>query len=314
MCRLRSLRTRREAATLPGSLGILGDMSQKSVLITGASSGFGRLTAELFAREGWRTFATMRGVSSSNAAPAAELRKAGVDVVELDVTSDASVAAAASIVAGEAGALDVLVNNAGVAAFGIQEAFTPSAVERLYATNVFGPLRVNRAFLPAMRERGSGLVVYVSSVVGRIVNPFGGVYASSKWALEALAEASSYELAPFGIEIAIVEPGAFPTDILGKVGTVDDLERAASYGEFARIADTAPARIAARAVGNDPADVAQTIFRLAAAPPGQRPLRSVVPPSAAVETINATLAPIQHGLVSSLGVDALVPKTLVTQL
>jgi NAD(P)-dependent dehydrogenase (short-subunit alcohol dehydrogenase family) len=168
-------------------------MPQKSVLITGASSGFGRLTAELFAREGWRTFATMRGISSANATPDAELRRVGVDVVELDVTSDASVEAAAAIVASEVRALDVLVNNAGVGSFGIQEAFTPSAVERLYATNVFGPLRVNRAFLPAMRERGSGLVVYVSSVVGRIVNPFGGVYASSKWALEALAEASSYE-------------------------------------------------------------------------------------------------------------------------
>jgi NAD(P)-dependent dehydrogenase (short-subunit alcohol dehydrogenase family) len=288
-------------------------MSQKSVLITGASSGFGRLTAELFAREGWRTFATMRGVSSTNAMPEAELRRVGVDVVELDVTSDASVEAAASIVASKVGALDVLVNNAGIASFGIQEAFTPSAVERLYATNVFGPLRVNRAFLPTMRERGSGLVVYVSSVVGRIVNPFGGVYASSKWALEALAEASSYELAPFGIDVAIVEPGAFLTDILGKLGTADDRARAASYGEFARVADTAPERIAARAAGNDPADVAQTIFRLAKAPPGERPLRSVVPPSPAIETINATLAPIQLGLVSSLGIDALVPKGLVTQ-
>ena len=285
-------------------------MPQKSVLITGASSGFGRLTAELFAREGWRTFATMRAVSSTNAAPAAELRGAGVDVIELDVTSDSSVEAAAAVIAREAGALDVLVNNAGVASFGIQEAFTPEAVGRLYATNVFGPLRVNRAFLPAMRERGSGLVVYVSSVVGRIVNPFGGVYASSKWALEALAEASSYELAPFGIDVAIVEPGAFPTEILGKVGTVDDTARAASYGEFARIADTAPARIAARAQGNDPADVAQTIFRLASAGSGERPLRSVVPPSPPVETINAALAPIQLGLVSSLGVEALVPKGL----
>jgi NAD(P)-dependent dehydrogenase (short-subunit alcohol dehydrogenase family) len=288
-------------------------MTQKNVLITGASSGFGRLTAELFAREGWRTFATMRGVSSANAAPAAELRRAGIDIVELDVTRDASVEAAASLVASEAGALDVLVNNAGVASFGIQEAFTPAAVERLYATNVVGPLRVNRAFLPAMRERGSGLVVYVSSVVGRIVNPFGGVYASSKWALEALAEASSYELAPFGIDVAIVEPGAFPTDILGKVGTADDLARAESYGEFARVAEEAPARIAARAQGNDPADVAQTIFRLARAAPGERPLRSVVSQSPAVETINATLAPIQLGLVSSLGVDALVPKGLVVQ-
>jgi NAD(P)-dependent dehydrogenase (short-subunit alcohol dehydrogenase family) len=276
-------------------------MSSKSILITGASSGFGRLTAEAFAENGWRTFAAMRNVGTANAAPAAALRSRGIVVVELDVTSDVSVDAAAAMVAREVGALDVLVNNAGVAAFGIQEAFTPSAVERLYAANVFGPLRVNRAFLPAMRDRKIGLIVYVSSVVGRIVNPFGGVYASSKWALEALAEASAYELAPFGVDVAIVEPGAFLTEILGKVTGPDDEQR---------IAEAAPKRIAERAAGNDPADIAKTILRLATAVPGERPLRSVVPPNPAVESINATLAPIQRGLVTSLGVDALVPKTL----
>jgi NAD(P)-dependent dehydrogenase (short-subunit alcohol dehydrogenase family) len=285
-------------------------MSSKSILITGASSGFGRLTAEAFAENGWRTFAAMRNVGTANAAPAAALRSRGIVVVELDVTSDVSVDAAAAMVAREVGALDVLVNNAGVAAFGIQEAFTPSAVERLYAANVFGPLRVNRAFLPAMRDRKIGLIVYVSSVVGRIVNPFGGVYASSKWALEALAEASAYELAPFGVDVAIVEPGAFLTEILGKVTGPDDEQRAASYGEYHRIAEAAPKRIAERAAGNDPADIAKTILRLATAVPGERPLRSVVPPNPAVESINATLAPIQRGLVTSLGVDALVPKTL----
>ena len=90
--------------------------------------------------------------------------------------------------------------------FGFVEAFTPASAEAQFATNVFGPLRVNRAFLPGMRERKAGLIVYVSSVVGRVALPFGGIYTASKWALEALAEVSSYELAPFGVDIAIVQP------------------------------------------------------------------------------------------------------------
>jgi NAD(P)-dependent dehydrogenase (short-subunit alcohol dehydrogenase family) len=285
-------------------------MAKKSVFITGASSGFGRLTAEAFAEAGWQTFAAMRNIAGSNAQVAAELRQSGIDVVEIDVTSDESVAAAAAMVARACAGIDVLVNNAGVASFGIQEAFTPAAAERVYAANVFGPLRVNRAFLPSMRERREGLIVYISSVVGRIVNPFGGIYASSKWALEALAEASSYELAPFNIDVAIVEPGAFATEILGKVGGPDDTARAESYGSFQQIADAAPARIAERAKGNDPADVAKKILQLATAPQGERPLRSVVPPNAPVETINATCAPIQLALVSSLGVPDLIPPSI----
>jgi NAD(P)-dependent dehydrogenase (short-subunit alcohol dehydrogenase family) len=285
--------------------------TNKVALITGASSGFGRLTAEALLADGWRVFATMRNVQGANASAAAALRAAGADVVELDVTSDASVDAAAATVAREAGALDVLINNAGTAFFGIQEAFTPQTVERQYATNVIGPLRVNRAFLPAMRERGSGLVVYVSSVVGRVLFPFSGVYSSSKWALEALAEISSYELAPFGVDVAIVEPGAFATEIIGKFVGADDAARVGSYGEIARHADATMALIGEMAAGNDPADVARAILRLANAPAGTRPLRTIVPENPGVEAINAAVAPIQHQVIASLGIDALLPKALV---
>ena len=126
-------------------------MNQRTALVTGANSGFGRLTAEAFAAAGWRVYATMRNTTSKNAQAAADLRKAGISVVELDVTSDASVDAAAVSILAEAGALDVLVNNAGTGHFGVTEAFTPSSVEAQLATNVIGPLRVNRAFLPSMR-------------------------------------------------------------------------------------------------------------------------------------------------------------------
>ena len=280
-------------------------MNQRTVVITGASSGFGRLTAGAFAGDGWRVYATMRDVAGRNAQPAAELREAGIGVVELDVTDDASVDAAAKTILAEAGAVDVLVNNAGSAFFGILEAYTPAAVERQFATNVIGPLRVNRAFLPAMRERKSGLIVFISSSVGRIVIPYGGVYGASKWAIEELAEAASYELAPFGVDVAIVQPGAFATDIFSKVSAADDAERIASYGAGAQAAEDRVAGIVASAAGRDPKDVATAILRLARAPYGTRPLRTVVPGHPVVEGINAAVAPLQHKVIESFGLAAL---------
>jgi NAD(P)-dependent dehydrogenase (short-subunit alcohol dehydrogenase family) len=286
-------------------------LHQRSAVVTGANSGFGRRTVEVFAAAGWRVYGTMRDVTTRNAGAAAELHAAGIEVVELDVLSDASVDAAAAHVLGQSGAPDVLVNNAGNAFFGLVEAFTPAAVERQYATNVVGPLRVNRAFLPAMRERKSGLIVYVSSVVGRLVFPFGGVYASSKWALEALAEAASYELAPFGVDVAIVQPGAYPTDIFGKVASADDAARVASYGdELAKYNEVLTAGLIAASQGRDPGDVADAILRLADAPAGTRPLRTTVPATDVAAEINAAVAPIQRAAMIARGVGDLVQKAL----
>jgi NAD(P)-dependent dehydrogenase (short-subunit alcohol dehydrogenase family) len=271
--------------------------NQQTVVITGASSGFGRLTAAAFAAAGWRVYATMRNPAL---AAAEELRGTGIGVVQLDVTDDASVAAAAKTILAEAGAVDVLVNNAGTAFFGIQEAFTPALAEKQFATNVFGPLRVNRAFLPAMRARKSGLVVYISSSVGRIVVPFGGIYTASKWALEALAETSSYELAPFGIDVAIIEPGAFGTDIFSKTSGPDDRACLASYGASAQAAEGHVAAIQAMSAGRDPNDVAAAILRIATSPAGTRPLRTVIPSHPAVEAINAAVGPIQRKVIEGM--------------
>jgi NAD(P)-dependent dehydrogenase (short-subunit alcohol dehydrogenase family) len=283
-------------------------MNQRTAVVTGANSGFGRLTAQAFAADGWRVYATMRNATSKNAQAAAELRTAGVAVVELDVTSDASVDAAAKTILTEVGAIDILVNNAGTGYFGITEAFTPDAVEAQFATNVIGPLRVNRAFLPGMREKKSGLVVFVSSVVGRFVVPFGGVYLASKWALEALAETSSYELAPFNIDVAIVEPGAYPTEIFGKTFGADDSAVVASYGDVAKLSDQVSAGLGESAQGKNPQEVADAILRIANAPAGQRPLRTSVPPNPAVEAINAATAPVQREVLEGFGLAALLPK------
>jgi NAD(P)-dependent dehydrogenase (short-subunit alcohol dehydrogenase family) len=274
-------------------------MNQRTAVVTGASSGFGKLTAQAFAADGWRVYATMRNTSTKNAESAADLRKAGVNVVELDVTSDGSVDAAAKTILSEAGAVDVLVNNAGTGHFGYLEAFTPASVEAQYATNVVGPLRVNRAFLPTMRERKRGLIVFVSSVVGRFASPFGGVYASSKWALEALAETASYELASFGVDVAIVEPGAFATEIFGKVVGPDDADRAAAYSSLDEANAAFSASLGEQAQTRDPQEVADAILVLANAPAGSRPLRTTVPPNPGVDAINAAVAPIQREILSS---------------
>jgi NAD(P)-dependent dehydrogenase (short-subunit alcohol dehydrogenase family) len=201
------------------------------------------------------------------------------------------------------------VNNAGAGYFGIQEAFTPAVVERQFATNVVGPLRVNRAFLPAMRERRSGLVVYVSSLAGRITFPLGGVYAASKWALEALAEASSSELAAFGIDVAIVQPDAFRTEIRSKIIPADDATRAETYGEAGQRLFAAMSYLNSSADGRDPADVARAIVRLANLPAGTRPLRTTVPGEDGVDSLNVAAAQVQAGVLEAMGLQHLLATT-----
>jgi NAD(P)-dependent dehydrogenase (short-subunit alcohol dehydrogenase family) len=284
-------------------------MTQRTAVITGANSGFGRLTAQAFAADGWRVYATMRNSATKNAQAATELRNAGISVVDLDVTNDGSVDAAAKTILAEAGSIDVLVNNAGTGHFGITEAFTPASVEAQFATNVVGPLRVNRAFLPSMREQKHGLVVFVSSIVGRVAIPFGGVYTASKWALEALAEVSSYELAPFGIDVAIVEPGAFATEIFSKIQGADDTARVADYGsDIAKLEAQLNEGLGESAKERNPQEVADAILRIANAPAGQRQLRTPVPANPAVDAINAGAAPIQRELIKAFGFESLLPK------
>ena len=184
------------------------------VLITGCSSGFGLLTALHFARKGDSVYASMR-----NSAKAGELEKArgaeslSIEVVPLDVTDDGSVANAVRQVIASAGRIDVLVNNAGIGARGPIEETDDDEAKEIFETNFFGTLRVIRAVLPKMREQKAGTIVNVSSLVGRVGTPFDGIYSASKFALEAASEALHYELHPFGIRVALIEPGGFETSI-----------------------------------------------------------------------------------------------------
>jgi NAD(P)-dependent dehydrogenase (short-subunit alcohol dehydrogenase family) len=269
-------------------------------VVTGTSTGFGYDTARLLAAAGQRVFATMRDVAGRNAEPARNLASLGITAVELDVTDQNSVDRGTAQILDAAGRVDVLINNAGTAHMGTTEAFTPASFERQLATNVIGPFRVSRAFLPGMRAHRSGLVVFVSSIVGRVVLPATGVYTASKWALEGLAEALSYELRPFGVDVAIVEPGAYATNILNAIVGPDDAARLESYGELGRSGEAVTSGIASRA-SQRPAEVAEAIAALVAAPSGQRPLRTVVPAGHPAETINATVEPIQRTILESFG-------------
>jgi Short-chain alcohol dehydrogenase of unknown specificity len=143
----------------------------KTILITGASSGFGRDTAETLFRAGHTVYASMRGAQGKNREAAEALRKLGIKTVELDVSDDASVEAGVKKVLAEAGRIDVLVNNAGIMSAGVTEAFTAEQAKVIFDTNVIGLLRVTRAVLPSMRQKRDGLIINIGSVLGRVTFP-----------------------------------------------------------------------------------------------------------------------------------------------
>ena len=190
-----------------------------TVLITGCSTGFGLLTTVELATRGHRVFASMRDTDRAGALREA-LAAAGAtaEVVRLDVTDPASIASAVDDVIAAAGAIDVVVNNAGVAAVSPVEELAVDELARIFETNVFGPLRVVHAVLPRMREAGRGHVVNVTSVAAFVAPPFMGAYAASKHAIDALGEALAAEVAPFGIAVTNVAPGPYLTAMVAAVG------------------------------------------------------------------------------------------------
>jgi NAD(P)-dependent dehydrogenase (short-subunit alcohol dehydrogenase family) len=289
---------------------------ERVVIVTGSSSGFGRLTAQTLARQGYTVFATMRGVAGKNATAATALREwaaregLALQPLELDVTDDASVERAVGHVLAAAGRIDVVVHNAGVAYVGPIEGFTPEQVRSQFETNVVGALRVNRAVLPQMRQQGAGLLVYVSSGIGRLVSPFVAVYGATKWALEELAEASRYELASLGIDAVIVQPGTYPTGIEHKTVLPADTARVAPYGPALDPFQAALGAVREASQASDPQEVADAIAALIAMPAGQRPLRTVVAPTEmerqGTRAINEAVAEVQQGFLSAFGLGALV--------
>ena len=279
----------------------------KVVLITGSSSGFGELSTHTLSKAGYTVYATMRNVSGKNSDKAAELGKLdGVNILDLDVTDQASIESAVNTVLSNEGKIDVLVNNAGIGSGGYTEPFSAEEFQKLFDVNVFGVQRLMNAVLPSMRKNGSGLVINVSSVMGRMVIPYAGAYTASKWALEGLSESYKYELAPTGIDIAIVEPGGFGTNFIAGMISASDEERINSYGELNNIPEQMWAGFGQFLQGENapnPQEVADAIINLIQLPAGQRPLRVVVDPMTGGEgpkVINATSDKVQEEFFKSM--------------
>ncbi|HZN56103.1 MAG TPA: SDR family oxidoreductase [Candidatus Polarisedimenticolaceae bacterium] len=184
----------------------------KVALVTGASSGIGRATAELMARRGWQVAATSRNVLALS--PWAAER--GIEALELDVAVPASAAAAVAAAMTRFGRIDVLVNNAGYGVFGPLEGATREEIELQFRTNVMGPIEMIRQVLPAMRERRDGAIVNVSSIGGRTAAPFASLYHASKFAIEGLSESLRYELSLHGIRLKLIEPAHFKTGFISR--------------------------------------------------------------------------------------------------
>ena len=253
----------------------------KTILITGTSSGFGYLTAKTLAKDGHKVYATMRGSEGKNSEKAKELSAVdNITVLDLDVTDDNSVKEAVNKIIDADGKIDVVVNNAGIGGAGMTEAYTIEDSKKIFDVNVWGPMRVNRAVLPQMRKQKSGLIIQISSVIGRLTMPFITAYIASKWAVEAIAECYNSELKPFNIDSVIIEPGAFPTGFFNSMITPSDSKILSEYGEYAKAPDQMFEGVAKMFEGDDapnPQLIADAVKKLVDAE-GQRPLSTVVDP------------------------------------
>jgi NAD(P)-dependent dehydrogenase (short-subunit alcohol dehydrogenase family) len=260
-------------------------MNKQVILITGASSGFGRLTAEALARAGHTVYASMRDLAGRNAGNAAAIaalsRREGVDLrpIELDVQSEPSAEAAVATIIQQAGRIDVLIHNAGHMMFGPAEAFTAEQYAQQYDVNVLGTQRVNRAVLPHMRRRGRGLLLWVSSSSSAGgTPPYLAPYFAAKAAMDSLAVQYARELSRWGIETSIVVPGAFTkgTNHFAHSGRPADAARLAEYeaGPYAGFGETVQQAFAAIVPDDaDVAGVAEAIVQVVDKPFGQRPFR-----------------------------------------
>ena len=193
-----------------------------TVFITGTSSGIGLETTIAFARKGYRVFAGLRSPAKASLLQKAIGEGLPIVMVQLDVDNDDSVDHAVTDVLAHAGAIDVLVNNAGIGVGGAIELLSIKASKAMFETNYFGAIRMIRAVVPGMRARRSGTIVNVTSLTGRVSIPMHGHYSATKYALEAASEALAGEMHPFGVRVAIIEPGVILTPIFTKAETVID--------------------------------------------------------------------------------------------
>ena len=280
------------------------DMSNKVVLITGTNSGFGWLTAHSVAALGHKVYATIRNTKGKNADKAKALAQVNnVTVLDVDLTDETGITTAIDTVLTNEGRLDVVVNNAGFTMSGVAESFTTDDVRRMFEVNTFAPWTLTRLALPAMRKQGEGLIINVSSGFGAFALPFSTVYAASKFGLEGLTEGLHYEVRQLGVDVVILQPGAFPTEMGQKVQPSSDPTVNEGYAAVAEYGGKMMGAIGEMITKNqpNPQQVADAVVDLIGMPKGKRPLRTVVDPNTGdfVRAANeAVQAQLEKGMVA----------------
>ena len=258
--------------------------TNQTVLITGASAGFGNLTAKHLLTKGYKVLASMRQPEGRNQEAALGLQTFAaeqgreVHILDIDVTDQASIEAGVAQGLELAGSIDVLINNAGQGYFGPFEAFSDAQLRAQFEVNFFGAAAMARAVLPAMRAEGKGLLIHISSGLGRATFPGTGVYSATKYALEAMSEAIRYEGSMFGVDSVLVEPGAFETEIVSKMVAPENAEAAAAYGPLADTIGLWEQSLGEyfASGGGKPGEVVDAITTLIESDANQRPTRIAV--------------------------------------
>lgn len=285
----------------------------RTVVVTGASSGFGEGAVRAFADRGHRVWGTMRDASGRNAGKKAALesRSSCISIVEMDVTGDASVADGFARILAE-GPIDVLINNAGIMYIGMTEAYSVAQAHEQMDTNYFGAIRTMQAVLPSMRAAGSGLIINTSSIAGRVSVPFFGTYCATKHALEAYSQSLRYEVAPFGIDVALVEPGPFPSNLLAAGKPPARSEVLDGYGDLKNVPTAMVSGFADMLASDqapDPQLVVEAYLALVDAAPGRRATRTVVGITWGVDEMNAFTQPRQDALLKEMQLDTVLGGT-----
>lgn len=298
-------------------------MENKTILITGTSTGFGRLTALTLVDNGYKVWASMRNTEGKNKENAqtlkkeAEGKKGTLEVIELDVSIDESVQKAINHIEKTDGKLDVVVNNAGVGSMALLEDFTIDKLKAIFEINVYGIFRVSKAVLPIMKKQKDGLIINISSALGRICLPTFTYYNATKWAVEGLVQSLKYELAALGIDTVIIEPGAYPTtNFMSNMASlsVDETEKANQYGNLFKmheIFQTMVEQSIKDGTVNNPQNVASAVLNLIETEKGKRPMRTVVDEGfeQMLDPYNKTLDDMQSGIMESFGIGNLMqPK------
>ena len=286
------------------------EKSKKVVVITGCSSGFGEGAVKAFADKGYCVWGTLRDSQGRNASKKAALESysKSISVIDMNVADDKSVTDGFARILND-GAIDVLINNAGIMYLGITEAFSIAQAKEQMETNYYGAIRTIQAVLPAMRKAKSGLIINCSSIVGQISPPFFSTYSATKFALEGYTQGLRYEVSPFGVDVALVEPGPFGTGLLAGGRAPERNDVLESYGDLAGAPIAVGQHFATFLQSEEapkPQLVVDAYLALADMPSGKRPTRTVVGITWGVDEINALTQPIQDRVLKEMQLEGVL--------